>query len=1061
MSLCLMDNEFECLQDMMLRRSAGVPLNICAPDEHVPEVERVIRTVKERVRSLISTLPFKSLPEIVLVHAVLFSILWLNFFPPQGGIHKTLSPEAIVKGRKVDAKLHCKMPFGAYAQVFGVTEQETNNALVSRTVGGVSLGPTGNAQGTYKFVSLLTWRLIKARSFTPLPMPDEVVNQVNDKAKEGNTGLAFGNRIGEVTIGDLHQDVDGDKNSDDDSYDDYQSAAESEEDEEGVEDQDLNENLSVGDMEVMGIHHQPVQRNLQQREGPTQLDAISPSNVSNDPVQIHFESNNLDLPSPVQSMPEEENMQEILKNEGVESVSQSILDIAQEFEENLDNPNFSPPSARRAEFSPSYESESVMHLNENAIPDTNYVTPRNYSESPKHSETSTNQNQEQDVTSNRTTDDESSQTRPDPSQPDEINISTRSYVTRAGRHIRPRRFFMHEGFGALAKEHGDPELWRPSAQTTFGLRSKLGLDHSFSHAHAIHHCMTQLSLKQGLRAWKDKAVEAVRKEMQQMHDKKVYDPVDHTTMTRQEKLAALRSIIFLKQKRCGRIKARVCADGRPQRKLYEKQDAASPTVKTESVLLTCVQEAEENRDVCVADIPGAFLNAFLKEVVHMKLEGVLAEALVSIAPDVYGPMVFTNDKGILVIYVRLTRALYGCLKSSLQWYKQLSKVLFDEGFEPNPYDPCVVNKNINGSQCTICWHVDDLKISHKDSKVVDDILDVLRSIYGKLSVTRGKHHTYLGMDLDFSVPGEVAVSMIPYMQEIVDEYPEDLGNRSAKTPAAACLFDINPEPTYLPKEKADQFHHIVAKLLWASLRARPDILLAVSFLTSRVKKPDEDDWGKLTRLVVYIKYTVNLVLRLASDCTRVSKWWIDASFGTRVPDLKSHTGGCLSQGKGAIISMSKKQKLNTKSSTEAELVGVDDVLPQVLWTCNFLLNQGWNVEKNVIYQDNKSAILLEENGMASSSKRTKHIDIRFYFIKDRIDAGEVTVEYCPTGDMWGDYFTKPLQGSRFLHIRRIIMNESSKRSVLDKDDYQKGETDNKRNLPCLGNEGSVLDEHES
>ena len=67
--------------------------------------------------------------------------------------------------------------------------------------------------------------------------------------------------------------------------------------------------------------------------------------------------------------------------------------------------------------------------------------------------------------------------------------------------------------------------------------------------------------------------------------------------------------------------------------------------------------------------------------VHMKLEGVLAEALLSIAPDVYGPTAFTNDKGILVIYVRLTQALYGCLKSSLQWHKQLSKVLFDEGFE--------------------------------------------------------------------------------------------------------------------------------------------------------------------------------------------------------------------------------------------------------------------------------------------------------------------------------------------------------------------------------------------
>lgn len=248
--------------------------------------------------------------------------------------------------------------------------------------------------------------------------------------------------------------------------------------------------------------------------------------------------------------------------------------------------------------------------------------------------------------------------------------------------------------------------------------------------------MTQLSLKQGLQTWKEKAVDAVKKEMQQMHDKQVYEPVNQATMTRQEKLELLRYIIFLKKKRCGRIKARVCADGRPQRMLYQKEDTASPTVKTESVLLlTAVQDAEEHRDVCVADIPGAFLNAYLDEVVHMQLEGVLAEALTAVAPDIYGPMVVKNKEGVPVIYVRLTRALYGCLKSSLQWYKQLSKVLFDEGFLPNPYDSCVVNKMINGYQCTICWHVDDLKISHQDSKVVDEVLEFLRSIYGDLSIT--------------------------------------------------------------------------------------------------------------------------------------------------------------------------------------------------------------------------------------------------------------------------------------------------------------------------------------
>ena len=135
------------------------------------------------------------------------------------------------------------------------------------------------------------------------------------------------------------------------------------------------------------------------------------------------------------------------------------------------------------------------------------------------------------------------------------------------------------------------------------------------------------------------------------------------------------------------------------------------------------------------------------------------------------------------------------------------------------------------------------------------------------------------------------------------------------------------------------------------------------------------------------------------------------------------------------MSTSKKQRLNTKSSTEAELVAVDDMMAQIIWTRNFLLEQGFDLKGNIVYQDNQSAILLEKNGTASSSKRTRHINIRFFFVKDRVDAGELSIEYCPTDKMVADFFTKPLQGEKFLSFRRIIMNEppsqpTDQRSVL-------------------------------
>ena len=124
------------------------------------------------------------------------------------------------------------------------------------------------------------------------------------------------------------------------------------------------------------------------------------------------------------------------------------------------------------------------------------------------------------------------------------------------------------------------------------------------------------------------------------------------------------------------------------------------------------------------------------------------------------------------------------------------------------------------------------------------------------------------------------------------------------------------------------------------------------------------------------------------------------------------------------MSMSIKQKLNTKSSTEAELVGVVDITPHILWTSYFLDAQGYHVQDTIVYQDNKSAILLEKNGRASSSKHTKHINARYFFIKDHIESGEMNLKWCNTDEMMGDFFTKPMQGKKFLKFCKAIMNTS-------------------------------------
>jgi hypothetical protein len=145
--------------------------------------------------------------------------------------------------------------------------------------------------------------------------------------------------------------------------------------------------------------------------------------------------------------------------------------------------------------------------------------------------------------------------------------------------------------------------------------------------------------------------------------------------------------------------------------MFEKYEASSPTVKTELVILNSVIDVSEEQVIGVYNIPGAFLHSKLDEVVHMKVTGVLATFLVMTAPEISRDFV-VYEKGISVIYLQLTCALRGCLKSALQFWKHLSGNLKQQGYILNPYDTCVVNKEINGEQMTIVWHVDDLKLSH-------------------------------------------------------------------------------------------------------------------------------------------------------------------------------------------------------------------------------------------------------------------------------------------------------------------------------------------------------------
>ena len=181
-----------------------------------------------------------------------------------------------------------------------------------------------------------------------------------------------------------------------------------------------------------------------------------------------------------------------------------------------------------------------------------------------------------------------------------------------------------------------------------------------------------------------------------------------------------------------------------------------------------------------------------------------------------------------------------------------------------------------------------------------------------------------------------------------------------------------------------------------------------------------EDWRKLRRVLQFMYQTIHQKHVIGAKSLHEIFTWIDAAYAVH-EDMRSHTGCAMSFGYGIVHYLSTKQKLNTKSSTEAEVVGMSDYLPFNIWSRMFLEEQGYFLTKNVVYQDNQSAIKMETNGRNSCTGNSRHVHIRFFFTKDRLDKEEFSIEYFLTEQMLGDFYKKPLQGKPFKQFRRIIM----------------------------------------
>ena len=320
----------------------------------------------------------------------------------------------------------------------------------------------------------------------------------------------------------------------------------------------------------------------------------------------------------------------------------------------------------------------------------------------------------------------------------------------------------------------------------------------------------------------------------------------------------------------------------------------------------------------------------------------------------------------------------------------------------------------------ILVYVDDLFITSKDEEVLTFIADTLKKKYGGVSANTGLQHNFLGIHWDFKEQGQVTLSMDGYVKDVIRKYNVV---KRCTTPATDNLFKSDPTSPKLSAKKQEESHSVIMTLHYLVKRVRGDILTSVSFCATRVLCTTEEDEKMVDGILSYLLYTQDqhLILKICRETQ--PRVFVDASFGIS----SSATGVVIILGDSVIYIKSRKQKVVTRSSTEAELVGISDALSPVLWTREYLISSGLSLGPAVIFQDNQSTIYLAKKGRATS-ERSRHIKIRHFFVSHYIESKEIDVRYLPTGDMVADILTKPLHGALFEKFCRSLTGQHTEHS---------------------------------
>ena len=371
-------------------------------------------------------------------------------------------------------------------------------------------------------------------------------------------------------------------------------------------------------------------------------------------------------------------------------------------------------------------------------------------------------------------------------------------------------------------------------------------------------------------------------------------------------------------------------------------------------------------------------------------------------------------KGKEHLVCKLNKSLYGLKQSSRCWNSVLDEHLKSIGFTQTESDPCIYVKEEDGDTLIVAIHVDDIILAGKTD---EKIAKVKESIAERFQVKdMGELKYILGLQV-IQEDGKVWIGQPTYTASIIKKYGME-NCKPVETPVdlSSKLVSAMEDSELFNKE---EYQSAVGSLLYLSSATRPDITFAVNNVAKFSANPTNEHWTAVKRIFRYLKGTVNYGLLYSENASPDCVGFSDADWAGDLNDRKS-TSGYTFQINGAAVSWrSKKQTCVALSTAEAEYIALSAAAQEALWMRQLLTDLNVNIDEPVtIYEDNQSAIAMSKN--PQFHRRSKHIDIKYHFVRDQVEKKTLTVLYCPTGSMLADLFTKGIPKEQFKKLRELI-----------------------------------------